>query len=418
MGIFQRREDIFADAMVLDEEWQPDEIREREEELEAYRQALQPVIDNRPLNNVFIYGKTGTGKSAATRYMLDHLEDDGAEYDDVNLSTVWVGCENLTTSYQVAVTLVNEIRDSRTGLLPEKENMSATGYSQQAVFDRLYDDLDEVGGTVVIVFDEIDNIGQSDDLLYGLPRARANGYLQEARPMVIGISNDFQFKQDLSPKVRDTLCEEEILFPPYDAGELQSILNPRAEKAYQAGVLDEDVVPVCAALAAQDSGSARQAIRLLSLAGQTAVNNEVEEVSTEHVHHAKEKLAQSQVVEGMEKLTTQGHAVLLTLAYYSARGDTPVRTRDLYRQYRQISEESGTNTIVERRVRAHLSDMSMLGLVNTYERNEGMKDGRYKEHEISVALDTVLDVLEGEELFEEVAKRIRFKAEHNDRLDR
>ncbi len=417
MGIFERRDDIFDDAMVLDEEWQPQEIRKRKDELELYRQALQPVVDNRPLNNIFIYGKTGTGKSAGTRYMLEHLESDAMQYDDVELSTVWVGCENLSTSYQVAVALVNALRDSRTGLLPEREKMSATGYSQQAVFDRLYDDLDDVGGTIVIVFDEIDNIGQSDDLLYGLPRARANGYLEEARPMVIGISNEFNFKDDLSPKVKDTLCEEEILFPPYNADELTSILEPRAEKAFQDNVLEGDVVRLCSALAAQDSGSARQAIRLLSLAGKTAVNNRDEQVAPKHVHHAKKELAQSQVVEGMEQLTTQGHAVLVTLAYYSAKGETPVRTRDLYQQYRNIADEVASNTIVERRVRAHLSDMSMLGLVNTYGRNEGMKDGRYKEHELTVALETVLDVLGSKERFQGVVERIRRVAAKNNQLN-
>jgi cell division control protein 6 len=409
MGMFERTASVFDDAMVLDEEYQPDEIRKRDEELEQYRQALQPIIDNRPFSNIFVYGKTGTGKTVATRYMLDHLQTDAQRYDDVTLSIVWVGCENLSSSYQVAVALVNELRDPDT-------QISSTGYSQQAVFNMLYEELDHVGDTVLVVLDEIDNIGSNDDILYGLPRARANGYVEDARPLVIGISNDFQFKDNLSPKVRDTLCEEEILFPPYDANELNSILYPRVETAFYDGVLEDDVVPLCSAFAAQDSGSARQALRLLYLAGKRAADNGESAVVEADVRAAKEKLDQSKVIEGMQKLTTQGHAVLITIASHAAKDETPVRTRDLHTRYKTITERIETDTIVERRVRAHLSDMSMLGLVTVYERNEGLNAGRYHEYELSVPLDSVLDVLDEEPRFDEVVDIVHQQARANSKM--
>lgn len=411
MGMFERTASVFDDAMVLDEEYQPDEIRERDEELEEYRQALQPIIDNRPLSNIFVYGKTGTGKTVATRYILDHLQEDAERYDDVELSIAWVGCENLSSSYQVAVALVNEFR------APENQ-ISTTGYSQQAVFNMLYNELDRIGGTVLIILDEIDNIGSDDDILYGLPRARANTYVEDAHPLVIGISNDFQFKENLSPKVRDTLCEEEILFPPYDANELNSILYPRVDKAFYDEVLDDDVVPLCSAFAAQDTGSARQALRLLYLAGKRAADNSEKEVTENHVRGAKEELDQSKVIEGMQKLTTQGHAVLLSLASHAAKVETPVRTRDLYARYNTITDKIDADTIVERRVRAHLSDLSMLGLVTVYERNEGLNAGRYHEYELSIPLNSVIDVLEEEPRFENVVTAVQQQARSNSKLER
>jgi len=98
--------------------------------------------------------------------MLSHLEADTAEYDDVQLSTVWVSCENLSSSYQVAVALVNELRDSQ-----DKDRISATGYSQQRVFDILYEELDALGGTVVIVLTKstisaIPTISSTDSLAH------------------------------------------------------------------------------------------------------------------------------------------------------------------------------------------------------------------------------------------------------------
>lgn len=410
---FSRSSEIFTDAMVLDEEYQPEELRERDEELDQLQRSLQPVIDNRPLSNIFIYGKTGTGKTVATRYILDLLQRDARDYDDIDLSVVWVGCEQLTSSYQVAVALVNEIRDMG-------NQISTTGYSQQAVFNMLYQELDEIGGTILLVLDEIDNIGNSDEILYGLPRARANGYVEVARPLVIGISNDFNFKDQLSPKVRDTLCEEEILFPPYDANELREILFPRAEQAFKDGVLEDDVIPLVAALAAQDSGSARQAIRLLYLTGKLSAQRDKDIVTTDIVRESKEELDTSKIVEGMQRLTTQGHCVLLTLASHASKDETPVRTKNIYGRYEAITEQINADTIVNRRVRAHLNDLSMLGIVDVYERNEGLRDGRYYEYELNVVLDSVLDALADaladEQRFADVVETIREQAHVNNRL--
>ena len=411
MGMFQRDQQIFADAAPLDDSYEPEDIRERDDELEKYQRALQPVIDNRPTSNIFLYGKTGTGKTVATKFMLSHLEADAATYDDVDLSTVWVSCENLSSSYQVAVALVNEIRESQ-----NKEKISTTGYSQQRVFDILYDELDALGGTVILVLDEIDNIGHSDDILYGLPRARSNGYVDEVRPVIIGISNDFKFRENLSPKVKDTLAEKEILFPPYDANQLRSILKPRAEKSFHDGVLADEVVPLCSAFAAQDTGSARQAIRLLREAGELAQANDRESVSEDEVRDAQEELEKNQLYEGMQELTTQGHAVLCALAYHQSLEEVPIRSSDLYERYTKICERLDADSVSERRVRDHLSDMNMLGLISVYEHNEGLSAGRYHEYELDVPLTAVLDVLLSTNRFKDLADIIESTADNNNLL--
>ena len=411
MGMFERDRRVFADAAPLDDSYEPEDIRERDEELEKYQRALQPIIDNRPTSNIFLYGKTGTGKTVATKFMLSHLESDAATYDDVELWTIWVSCENLSSSYQVAVALVNELRQGQ-----GKNRISTTGYSQQRVFDLLYEELDSLGGTVVIVLDEIDNIGQSDDILYGLPRAQSNNYVNDVRPVIIGISNDFQFRENLSPKVKDTLAEKEILFPPYDANQLRSILRPRAEKAFHDDVLEDDVVPLCAAFAAQDTGSARQAIRLLREAGEIAQAEESKTVTGEFVRDAQDELEKNQLYEGMQELTTQGHAVLCALAYHQALDEVPVRSRNLYDRYIKICDRLDADSVSERRVRDHLSDMNMLGLISVYERNEGLSAGRYHEYELDVPLKAVLDVLVSTSRFKEVANIIESTAEDNNLL--
>ncbi|ERG95722.1 AAA family ATPase, partial [Haloquadratum walsbyi] len=67
-------ETLFKDKSILSEEHSPDVIVERDDEIDSYRTALKDVLFGRNPSNVFIYGKTGVGKTAVTEYILDALQ--------------------------------------------------------------------------------------------------------------------------------------------------------------------------------------------------------------------------------------------------------------------------------------------------------------------------------------------------------
>ncbi len=389
MPRFERKQNIFHNKDALGESYQPEQIEERDEEIEAYMDALQPIIDGWEPNNIFLYGNTGVGKTAVTDYLLDVLQEDATEYDDIDLSVLGVNCKTLNSSYQVAVELVNTLR-------PAGAEISTTGYPQQTVFKKLYSELEALDGTVVIVLDEIDSIGDRDELLYELPRARSNGYLEATKVGLIGISNDFKFREQLDPRVQDTLCERELQFPPYEASELTNILESRAEVAITEGGCDSGVLNLCAALAARDSGSARQALDLLRLAGEVAENNDDDAIRESHVEQARSKLEQERVEEGMRELTTHGRLALLAVVSKAAKESTPCRTRELYQEYEALCESSGTDSLAQRSVHNHLSDLRMLGILSAKENRSGSR-GNYYSYELDVpfssAVDAMADVL-------------------------
>jgi cell division control protein 6 len=389
MRRFERKQNIFRNKDALGESYQPEQIEERDEEIEEYMNALQPVIDGWEPNNIFLYGNTGVGKTAVTDYLLDRLQDDVAAYDDINLSIISLNCKTLNSSYQVAVELVNELR-------PSGGEISSTGYPQQTVFKKLYQELEAIGGTILIVLDEVDSIGDRDELLYELPRARANGNLDSAKVGVIGISNDFKFRDQLDPRVQDTLCERELQFPPYDATELKNILESRVEVAVTDGSIDTGVLQLCAALAARDSGSARQALDLLRLGGEIAENREAEMIKEEHIEDARSQLEQERVEEGMRELTTHGRLALLAVISKAAKEETPCRTRDLYEEYRSLCESSETDALGQRSLHNHLSDLRMLGILSAHENRSGSR-GNYYNYELDVpftsAVEAMSDVL-------------------------
>jgi cell division control protein 6 len=389
MRRFERKQNIFRNKDALGESYQPDQIEERDEEIEEYMDALQPVVDGWEPNNIFLYGNTGVGKTAVTDYLLDRLQDDVVDYDDVDLSVISLNCKTLNSSYQVAVELVNKLR-------PAGGEISSTGYPQQTVFKKLYEELEAIGGTILIVLDEVDSIGDRDELLYELPRARANNNLDSTKVGVIGISNDFKFREQLDPRVQDTLCERELQFPPYDAPELENILESRAEIAITEGAVEQGVLNFCAALAARDSGSARQALDLLRLAGEIAENREADLIERDHVEAARSRLEQERVEEGMRELTTHGRLALFAVISKAAKEETPCRTREIYEEYITLCDSSGTDSLAQRSVHNHLSDLRMLGILSAYENRSGSR-GNYYSYELDVpftsAIEAMSDVL-------------------------
>lgn len=372
---------IFTEREALLEEWTPDRLVGRDTELRAYHAALQPVIEGETPSNIFLYGKSGVGKTAATRFLLAQLARDADEVDGLDLHTIEINCDGLNTSYQTAVRLVNELRE------PESQ-ISNTGYPQSSVYQFLFRELDDLGGTVLIVLDEVDHIND-DSLLYKLPRARSNGDIENARLGVIGISNDLRFRNQLNSKVRSSLCEKEVSFAAYNADELREVLRQREAVAFHDDVVEEGVIHACAAYGARDSGDARQALDLLLESGDIARERDAERVSEDHVREARSRLQTDQVVQGIANYPMHGKLVLLALTVLAERDQTPARTREVRPAYESVCSREGTDPISNRAIREYLSELETLGIVSSTERNRGKSGGKYKLHELAQSTESV-----------------------------
>lgn len=384
--MFERDTEIYQNRDALRGDYQPDELVGRDEELERYKTALQPVINGEQPNNIFLYGKTGVGKTAGTRFLLHHLVEDAAQYEDIELTVKMLNCDGLSSSYQIATRLVNKFR-------AESNQISTTGYPRATVYDMLWSELDACGGTVIIVLDEVDHI-EDDSILYQLPRARANGNLSEAKIGIIGISNDFSFRDNLSPKVKSSLCEEELQFSAYDANELIEILSQRVQVAFHEDVINDGVVELCAAYGAKDAGDARQSLDLLMKAGDLARDHETDTITDDFVRDARKELERGRIREGISGLTQHGHLVLYALLTFEQQNKTPVRSRDIRPRYTNFAEQVGADPLVPRRMRDHLGELSMLGIISAVERNEGRRGGTYREYSLDMDIEMVLTALE------------------------
>ena len=397
-SIFADDVELIRNADVLEEDYTPDEILCRDDVLKQYTSVFKPIYKGRPPQNAFLYGDTGVGKTAATKYLRENLERDIErkneqlpEDEQITLNVVWINCENFTTgdhktsSYQVAVGIVNRLRD-------KWNRITGTGYAPQDVYDIMYEELDNLEGTVLVILDEVDKIGNDDTLLYELPRSRDIGYVENVRVGVIGISNDYTFRKNLSPKVKDSLCETEIKFPAYNATELSDILSARAKLALYDDAYTEETISLCSALAYQEaSGSARRAIRLLRRSAEIAEENGSEQIEESHIRQADKDLEYGNIVESIVDQDDEKLYILKALAHLDKAGLTPARTRTIHAAYSRVVRSYNTTTgkdpLTQRGMFNHLSKLVMFGFVNTIDHNKGVGGGQWNEHEFSDDVD-------------------------------
>lgn len=385
MARFAQGSNIFDNEDALRDSYTPDELIERDEEIRTYETALQPTVNGARPRNIFVYGETGVGKTLATRFILNDLEADQEYFDGVSIRVEWLNCKDLT-SYQTVTQLVNKFRE------PLNE-ISPSGYGRGTVNRMLWDELNTIDDThVLFVLDEVDSIGSDDDLLYQLPRCNDN-QVTATKVGLIGISNDFTFRESLSARVQSSLCEHEIHFKPYDANQLRRILEQRSGEAFLGDVLSGDVIPLCSALAAQDTGSARHALDIMYKAGSLAREREDTAITSDHVHEAAELVERGVIEDELQALPTQSHLVLLAILKLHENGEDAVRRKEIYDVYEDAAKRINTDIKSPRTIHNRLSQLSLKGFLAVTECNEGVKGGKHYDYSLDVRAKIVEDAL-------------------------
>lgn len=371
---------IFENREVLRSTYTPDHLPHRADQIKGLASVLVSALKGETPSNILIYGKTGTGKTAVAKHVGIELERTG-EMHGVPCRVIYINCEIVDTQYRLLAFLARHF---------EKE-IPMTGWPTDQVYTEFKNALDMERRIAIIMLDEIDKlVNKSDDILYNL--TRINSDLKKAKVSLIGITNDLKFTEFLDPRVKSSLGEEEIIFPPYDANQLRDILCQRAEKAFKPNVLGETVIPLCAAYAAQEHGDARRALDLLRVSGELAERAKAPRVQEAHVKQAQEKIETDRVVEVVRTLPTQSKLVLLSAVLLGHNGDSNITTGEVYNIYRQMCRLIGIEILTQRRVTDLISELDMMGILNATVVSKG-RYGRTKEISLSVPPDGTKRVL-------------------------
>ena len=400
---FMRPRSLFrGDKDVLRSSYIPNVLPHREEQIDQLASILVTALEGQRPSNILLFGKTGTGKTATVKYVGKEMERANAETGNVHF--VYMNCEVVDTQYGVLQNLGNLfIRDF-------ESRIPFTGWSTERVYHILREKIDEGRRVIIIVLDEIDKLvsKSGDDVLYHL--CRINDDLKNTKVSVIGISNDLKFTEFLDPRVRSSLSEEKMVFPPYNAEQLRDILSQRATLAFDENVLEASVIPLCAALAAQEHGDARRALDLLRVAAEIAERHSLPTVTESDVVRAKNKIELDCVTEAVRTLPLQSKLVLMGVVLNEeGGGNTRLTTGDLYETYKELCQCTSVAILTQRRVTDLISELDMLGLIHARVKSFG-RGGRTKEIELSVPNDQAKAILQDDETLGQLRNyRLRYQ---------
>ncbi|MDP3104403.1 MAG: ORC1-type DNA replication protein, partial [Candidatus Methanoperedens sp.] len=371
---------IFENREVLRSTYTPDYLPHRSDQVKALATALVPALRGETPSNVLIYGKTGTGKTAVAKHVGQELERTGELYGIPSV-VIYINCEVVNTQYRLLASLARVFG----------KEVPMTGWPTDQVYTEFKNVLDSERRIAIIIMDEVDKlVDKGDDVLYNL--TRINSDLKKAKVSLIGITNDLKFTEFLDPRVKSSLGEEEIIFPPYDANQLRDILQERAKTAFKANVLEETVIPLCAAYAAQEHGDARRALDLLRVSGELSERSKSAKVLEMHVRQAQDKIETDRIVEVVKTLPTQSKLVLLSAVMLNNIGDSNITTGEAYNIYKQMCRIIGIEILTQRRVTDLISELDMLGILNATVVSKG-RYGRTKEIALSVPTESTSRVL-------------------------
>jgi len=345
---------IFAQRDVLRHDYIPSHLPHRDEHIQRLAGILAPALHQSKISNVFVYGKTGTGKTIVTKFVLDKLQKKAQEIG-APVKITYINCRLAGTNYRVLAEICRAI-----GV-----EVPFTGIAVGELLDRFSSGISADRTAFLVALDEIDALikhSADDSLLYELTRINEN--LNSSWISVVGISNDLHFKEFLDPRVLSSLSEEEVVFRPYLADELFDILMERAKVAFQEGALDENSIRLCAALAAGEHGDARRALDLLRVAGELSERERASHVQETHVREAQQKIEHDRVSEVLKSLPA--HSKILLVGAYLLSNHLPggAITGDVYEVYHELCATSDLEPLTQRRVSGLINELDVMGILN------------------------------------------------------
>jgi len=365
---FMNSKPIFENKAILQSNYIPETITHREKYIKNIAKIIAPALRKERPSNLFIYGKTGTGKSLCINHVLNKIQNI-ANNKEIPLKVIFINCKLrkvADTEYRILLEILKQLG----------KDMPSTGISTNELYKELYDLIDNEKKTIILILDEIDSLilKAGDEILYNL--TRINPELKKSEISIIGITNDLTIMDTVDARVKSSLNEEEMVFTPYDAIQIQDILKQRANLAFKKGVLHNEVIPIAAAYAAREHGDARRALELLKFAGELAERDGVEMIMPDHILNADKKSEKNRILDIIKSQPKQFQLVNYAIIKTSMKEKhnlitnkktqiiEPTTTGAVYDYYNKIAKELNMTTLSLRRVSDIIVELDVLGIIN------------------------------------------------------
>ena len=378
---------VFANREVLSPHYIPKKLIARDREINSIEKAIAPSLKGERGRNLFVYGKTGAGKTSCIKYVINEVNN----IPNTRARISYVNCRIYNSRYRVFSKIISDH-------LP---TYAKRGYGVVDLYEKLTGWIEEDGKTLIVVLDEIDVVKDLDNLIYAL--TRINSEIKAGGVSMVGISNTVSFKESLDPRSLSSLYETELVFTPYNANELFEILIDRSTTGLRPGTVNEDVLRYIAAAATKDGGDARFSLNVLSRAGEITEEKNSDRITLEDAQHAIKFAEDDIVYEVISTLPEHQKLVLYSIAMLTKSGgtykkltdgvDTYLFSGEVYSRYKSITESLKKEPKGERWYRKYLSELQMQGLIETFESGRGIR-GHTKLIKLAYPADRTKEVLE------------------------
>ena len=264
---------IFKTRQPFRDDYIPDTVVARDDTISNLGRIFQDFVDGSRPPHLLIHGDSGTGKRTVIRHILNLVERE-VERD---IEVITIDCDEYTSLHQIYVELAYLVCEE-----------SYRGHSQLELEQAILRQMDDPDITWYLVFENLEGVGKDNLPFDELQQAIATYGTSQTECGVIGTANNSRLYDHLPGEVVHRSYMHTLETTPYDATQLRCILESRADKAFTEDGLSETVIRKCAAIIAQETGSAAEALQLLELAGYVAYQADADQVMEEHVDTAKQ----------------------------------------------------------------------------------------------------------------------------------
>jgi orc1/cdc6 family replication initiation protein len=300
---------MIHDARVLEDDFLPQEVVHRHDEMNHLSAALEPAVEGERPEDVLIEGPSGAGKTCIARYAVTELER-----EVLDIETQYIDCWQHSNHFRILYKIL--------------EGVSTTyDIHRSTPRDEMIERLEAIDQPYIIILDEADQVEDPDLLreLYGIP----------AISMILIANRERDIVGTLDERLQSRLrSATTIHFDQYTDAELEAILADRIEWGLQPEAISETQVEHIASAAA---GDARDAIGILRSAARNAEHAGSDTIHDTHIETAIPEARATIRQKSLEKLTDHQRVV------YDILDDSgPLSPQELYAEYQSAVDDPRT----------------------------------------------------------------------------
>lgn len=351
----------------------------RDAELQELSSHFAGILRGDSPVHLAVWGKTGTGKTLTLTYFLNLLSEMAAaegiavRHQHLDLSTP-----------RPCFRALNDL-----ACLLGASRRYKKGISLEELMLRIETKLADFRGYLILFIDEIDNVRRERDALLSFLVRRLPQRIP-AKLILIFVSNKLSWPDHIDPRVQSFLKLNELIFKPYDAIDLRTILSIRVQKSLAPNAIlpGAAVVERIAALASREHGDARRAVALLSRSAYLAekAGRPIDEAL---VDQAAAELDTDRYLSLLRSAPAQLRAAMWAVIDAVARNrGAAAGTRDAHAAYRRVCERVGLRALTGRAFGDLVAELDMYSLVTARVQSKG-RYGRSRQISIDLPPDLV-----------------------------